>query len=313
MSTAALKDLNKLSTFVRVAERRSFTKAAEDLRTTPSVVSNRIKELEESLGFRLMNRSTHGIVLTDAGEGLFQNCLEMLAKLDAYVIEARNVHAGPVGTLRVQATSDYSRWVLAPLITEFAERYPGLRVHLTVVEDDSVSVEDGVDVIIASKKPSSPGLAGQDLGPIPYVICASPAYFRRFGRPREPQDLREHNCLANLFSGPKEWPFQIAGRPLLVGVKGSLSSNSYTVLIQMAVQGHGVIRVPRHAIRDELEAKKLEPIFEESAASPERVSVYFAKVRNIPMKTTEFIQFLRTAMAAPIASRAEESLTSRAG
>ena len=313
MSTAALKDLNKLSTFVRVAERRSFTKAAEDLRTTPSVVSNRVKELEESLGFRLMNRSTHGIVLTDAGEGLFQSCLEMLAKLDAYVIEARNIHAGPVGTLRVQATSDYARWVLAPVITEFAERYPGLRVHLTVVEDGSTSVEDGVDVIVASKKPSSPGLAGEELGTIKYVICASPDYFKRFGRPAEPQDLREHNCLVNLFSGPKEWPFQIAARPLLVGVKGSLSSNSYAVLIKMAVQGCGIVRIPRHAIKDELEAKRLEPIFEECALSPERVAIYFSKVTNIPMKTTEFIQFLRTSIAPPDAAYANESLASRTG
>jgi DNA-binding transcriptional LysR family regulator len=87
--TAVLRDLNKLNTFVRVAQRRSFTKAAAELRTTPSVVSKRMKELEESLGFSLLNRSTHGLVLTEAGEGLFQQCLEMLARLDDYVTERR--------------------------------------------------------------------------------------------------------------------------------------------------------------------------------------------------------------------------------
>ena len=85
--TAALRDLNKLNTFVRVAQRRSFTHAAAELRTRPSVVSKRMKELEQTLGFRLINRSTHGLVLTDAGEGLFQHCLQMLAKLDDYVAE----------------------------------------------------------------------------------------------------------------------------------------------------------------------------------------------------------------------------------
>ena len=79
-----------------------------------------MKELEDALGFSLFNRSTHGIVLTDAGEGLFQNCLQMLAKLDDYVVEARNLQKGPFGTLRVQAASDYARYVLAPLISEFA-------------------------------------------------------------------------------------------------------------------------------------------------------------------------------------------------
>src|SRR5262249_61516619 len=78
---AALRDLNKLNTFVRVAQRRSFTKAATELRTTPSVISKRMKDLEDSLGFSLLNRSTHGVVLTDAGEGLFHQCLEMIAKV----------------------------------------------------------------------------------------------------------------------------------------------------------------------------------------------------------------------------------------
>jgi hypothetical protein len=117
--TAALRDLNKLNAFVRVAQRRSFTKAAADLHMTPSVVSKYMKELEDSLGFSLINRSTHGIMLTDAGEGLFQNCLQMLAQLDGYVVETRNLQKGPYGTLRVQATSDYAQYVLAPKIPEF--------------------------------------------------------------------------------------------------------------------------------------------------------------------------------------------------
>src|SRR3954464_1533322 len=112
--TVALRDLNKLNAFVRVAERRSFTKAAADLRTTPSVISKHMKELEEALGFTLFNRSTHGIMLTEAGEGLFQNCLQMLAKVDGYVVEARNLQKGPYGTLRIQATSEYAECVLTP-------------------------------------------------------------------------------------------------------------------------------------------------------------------------------------------------------
>src|ERR1043166_4144314 len=115
--TAALRDLNKLNAFVRVAERRSFRRAAADLRTTPSVVSKHMKELEEALGFSLFNRSTHGLVLTDAGEGLFHNSLEMLARLDDYVVETRNLQKGPYGTLRVQATSDYADHVLSPLLS----------------------------------------------------------------------------------------------------------------------------------------------------------------------------------------------------
>jgi DNA-binding transcriptional LysR family regulator len=296
--TAALRDLNKLNTFVRVGERLSFTRAAADLRTTPSVVSKHMKELEAALGFSLLNRSTHGIVLTEAGEGLFQSCLQMLSKLDGYVVEARNLQKGPIGTLRVQAASDYARCVLAPVMVQITARHPGLRIHLFVATDGSASVDDGFDVIVATNKPALPGLVDRDLGAIAHVVCASPAYFQRFGRPKKPEDLREHNCLVNLSSAPKGWPFKVASRQVLVGVKGALSSNSHAVLIQMAVEGHGIIRAPLYAVKAELANKTLEAIFEGTALSPERMRAYFSKAKHLPAKTTNFVQFLRASIAA---------------
>jgi DNA-binding transcriptional LysR family regulator len=237
--TATLRDLNKLNTFVRVAERQSFTKAALDLRTTPSVVSKHMTDLENALGFSLLNRSTHGVVLTDAGGGLFQNFTE-----------------------------------------------------LSVLADNCISSDDGFDVILASNKPAIPGLIDQELGQIPYVICASPEYFRRAGRPMEPQGLREHNCLTNMFSGSKDWPFQTASRPQIIQVKGSLSSDSYSVLTQMALQACGIIRVPLHAVKAELANKSLESIFDDISSSPERVNAYFSKAKHLPAKTSRFIAFL---------------------
>ena len=295
--TAALRDLNKLNAFVRVAERRSFTKAAADLRTTPSVVSKHMKELEDALGFSLLNRSTHGIVLTDAGEGLLQNCLQMLASLDDYVVETRNLQKGPYGTLRIQAAGDYAQWVLAPVVAKFLRCSPGLRVHLSIATDDCSFSEEGFDVIVASKKPALPGLIERDLGGIKHAICASPKYFQHFGRPKEPQDLRDHNCLVNAYSATKGWPFQIASRQVLVEVKGALSSNSSAVLIEMAEQGYGIIRVPHYAVKARLADKTLQAIFEGMTPSPERVRAYFSKAKNLPAKTTDFIDFLQAAVA----------------
>jgi DNA-binding transcriptional LysR family regulator len=295
--TAALRDLNKLNTFVRVAERRSFTKAAADLRTTPSVVSKHMKELEDTLGFSLLTRSTHGIVLTDAGEELFLNCLAMLATLDDYVVKTRNLQTGPYGTLRVQAPGDYARCVLALLILEFAGRFPSLRVQLFAAPDSATSIDDGFDVIIAGTKPSVPGLVDCDLGSVEHVVCASPGYLARAGRPKKPEDLREHNCLVNLASAPKDWPFQSGSKSFLVAVKGTLSSNSADVLIQMALQGHGIVRVPRYAVRAELANKSLEAMFEAATLSPERVCAYYSKAKHLPAKTIDLVNFLQAAIA----------------
>ena len=290
---AALRDLNKLNTFVRVAERRSFTKAAADLRTTPSVVSKHMKELEDTLGFSLLTRSTHGIVLTDAGEELFLNCLAMLATLDDYVVKTRNLQTGPYGTLRVQAPGDYARCVLAPLILEFAGRYPSLRVQLFAAADGAISIDDGFDVIIAGTKPSVPGLVDCDLGIVEHVVCASPDYLARAGRPKKPEDLREHNCLVNLAGASKDWPFQSGSKSFLVAVRGTLSSNSADVLVQMALQGHGIARVPRYAVQVELANKSLEAMFEAATVSPERVCAYYSKAKHLPAKTTDFVNFLQ--------------------
>jgi DNA-binding transcriptional LysR family regulator len=292
--TAALRDLNKLNTFVRVAQRRSFTQAAADLRTRPSVVSKRMKELEDALGFRLINRSTHGLALTEAGEGLFARCLRMLENLDGYVVERRNLDSGPYGTLRVQATSDYAEHVLAPLAIGFVKQRPQVRVQLSVVADNATSADDGVDVIVSRRKPAVPGVVGHDLGAIRHVICASPAYLRRAGRPKTPQDLRAHDCLIDpLFPS---WPFRTASRPLLVDVKGPLASNSTAVQIAMALDGCGIARVPQYAVGAEIPAKRLEVLFRNSTLSPEHMFAYVAKAKRLPAKTADFIAHLTAAL-----------------
>jgi DNA-binding transcriptional LysR family regulator len=153
-------------------------------------------------------------------------------------------------------------------------------------------------VVITTRKPSLPGLIDRDLGKIRHIVCASPAYFQRFGRPKNPQDLREHNCLVNLLAAPKGWPFQSGSRHSLVEVKGTLSANSSDVLVQMALQGHGIIRVPHYAVKAQLADKTLQAIFDGMTISPERVSAYFSKAKHLPSKTTDFIHFLQASIAA---------------
>ena len=290
--TTVLRDLNKLNTFVRAAQYRSFTKAASELRTKPSVVSKRIKELEESLGFRVLNRSTHGLVLTDAGRGLFQRCQETLRKIDDYVTERRNIETRPFGTLRIQAPAGYSQFVLAPLASKFVREHPGVRVHLSAASEGNVSHEDVFDVIMAMQKPLLPGIVAHDLGPIRHVICAAPSYLRKFGHPKRPQDLREHNCLTDQYSGPKGWPFKNPSRPLLVEAKGSLSSNSNGALVKMALDGIGIIRAPLYSVNTEIAEKRLEVIFKSKSLSPERMSAYTAKGKPVAAKTSNFLEFL---------------------
>jgi len=297
-SLPTLRDLNKLNTFVRVAERRSFTQAARDLRTTPSVVSKHMSELEDSLGFALLNRSPHGVALTDAGKHLLENCLQLLENIDEFVTETRNVQAGPYGSLRVHATTGYARWIIAPLVPDFIRRYPQLRVDLVTESLSQDPIADGADVIVAHTKPTAPGLMQRDIGPIPHVVCASPDYLRRHGKPSEPQQLREHNCLVDSSTSPRKWVFKKGTREIVVEVKGTFSSNSYAILTAAALDGIGIIKVPRYTVRVELASEKLKPIFDGMTQSQERMRAYYSKTKFLPAKTTAFIELLQAAMKA---------------
>lgn len=290
----AIRDLNKLNTFVRVAERRSFTRAARDLRMTPSAVSKHVSELEKMLGFSLLSRSTHGLVLTEAGEGFFHNCLHMLEDLESFVVNTRNLETGPYGTLRIQAATGYARWILAPLMSSFILRFPELRVELVTESATQHPVEDGCDVIVASRKPVGPGLVGREIGAVQHVICASPDYFRRHGRPNRPADLCRHNCLVDSPFAPKEWLFKDGVREAAVEVKGRFCSNSAAILSRVALDGLGIVRVPRYAVRAELVDGRLESIFDDIVCSRERMRAYYSRTKYLPAKTTAFIEFLQS-------------------
>jgi DNA-binding transcriptional LysR family regulator len=296
-SLPALRDLNKLNAFVRVADCRSFTQAARHLRTTPSVLSKHLSELEDALGFCLLNRSTHGVALTEAGEGLYRHCLQMFATLDDYVVDTRNVEAGPYGSLRVQADAGYARAVLAPRMAAFIRGHPMLRVQL-IAESLPNLLEERCDVIIAAKSPPGLGLVGCDIGAIAHVVCAAPDYVRRHGLPNEPFDLRSHNCLVNSSFAPKEWPFRSGTQTTAVDVRGTFSSNSAAVLVQVALDGVGIVRVPRYAVQAELASGRLVAILDAVTQSPERMHAYHSKTKHLPAKITAFIDYLKAALVA---------------
>lgn len=298
----ALRDLHKLNAFVRAAESRSFTKAAQDLHTSPSVISKHISDLERNLGFSLLTRSTHGVALTEAGEGLLQKCLKLFAGLDDYVIGTRNMQTGPIGFLRVQTSPDYARWVLAPIVRDFLKVHTQVRIEL--VTRFGAFFDDECDIAVASAKPRAPGLTCEALGVVSHVVCATEKYFKAHGKPETPQDLRKHNCLVDSVAAPKtttaagstEWRFRNGSQSQVVEVKGSFCSDNAAVLRQMTLDHVGIARLPSYLIASELKSGLLQPIFKEMMASPEQVSAYYSKTKLLPAKVTTFLEFMRRSL-----------------
>lgn len=292
-----MEDLNKIQTFVCVAEERSFTVAARKLHMTPSAVSKQIADLEAKLGLTLLNRSTRGVALTDAGAKLFDQSAQALADLTAAVTAARELQGAPQGMLRLHVVTGYAQWVLAPLLPRFMARFPTLQLEVTASTPADSLVKARADLVISGKTLPDPGVAYRDLGPVPYVVCAAPAYFRRHGKPARPQDLASHNCLIHTVFAPKSWPFTVDARKCSVRVHGSLSSSSSEVLLQVALQGVGIARLADYTVSADLAAGRLEPIFAGMTRTIHHMRAYFPAGRDLPAKTTAFLDFIEAELA----------------
>jgi LysR family transcriptional regulator for bpeEF and oprC len=302
-NNVVLRDLNKLNTFFRVAERRSFTRAAQDLRTTPSVISKHVKDLEEALGFRLLNRSTHGVVLTEAGQGLLESFVQGLAGLDQYVADARAKQKGLHGTLRIQTIGEYARTFVAPVIARMVSDGPGLRVHHQSTPDLLGAIDATADVIVSSAKPNLPGYAELELDKVDYVICAAPDYLERHGVPLEPRALKDHNCIGDINAQSKEWPFKVGGHNSTIEVRGNVLTNSHDMARSVALSGAGVIRIPRTLVSEDLAAGRLVALLTDSAHASYFLYAYYSKAKDLPIKTVKLLTELTAERAtkAPVA------------
>lgn len=300
----ALRDLHKLNAFFRAAESESFTKAALDLRTSPSVISKHISDLEHNLGFSLLRRSTHGVSLTEAGKGLFAYCLEYFSGLDDYVIGTRNSLTGPIGFLRIQTSSEFARWVLAPAVRDFLKGHSKIRVE--VLTQSGPIFDQECDVVLTSIKPKAPGLTGETLCKVKHVVCVTRRYLKTHGTPKTVHELQQHNCLidsttaskTSTAAGSATWRFRNGSRFALVEVKGSFCSDSPAMLMQMALDHVGIARLPKYIVEGEFRNGKLVSLFDGSVASHEEISAYYSKATLLPAKITAFLQFLRARLAA---------------
>ncbi len=287
-----MQDLNKLQTFVQVAARGSFTLAARELRVSPSAVSKQVQQLEKALSVSLLNRSTRGVALTEAGLAFYQRCQDALAALDDAVNQAQTLHAGSSGTLRVHVVSGFAQRELSPLMVKFMKEHPQIGLEMSTSTPAQSLVEAGADVVVSGKTMPDPGAVWRELGVIDYVACASPDYLARHGAPAKPEDLCDHNCLLHTFFAPREWPFRSGAREKLVRVTGSFKSNNSEVLAQLALGGVGIARLPLYVVREEIRSGRLVSLFDGMVPSRQIMRVYYPSHDNLPEKTKIFLRFL---------------------
>lgn len=288
---------NDLQVFATVVERSSFAGAAKALGITRSAVCRRIDRFEKRLGVRLLDRTTRRINLTDAGEALYQRSLRILADI-AEAEEIVSDYGGePQGVLKVGSPIMIGLHKLVPLLPEFIERYPQIKIHLNLTDDWVDASFADHDAAIRWGPQVSSSLIITKIGESRQIICCAPSYLARHGEPRTPEDLENHNCLlmTRLGLNANEWVFRGSSDNLIsVKVTGNFVTNGGHGNYHAMIAGLGIARVTDLRVSEDIAEGRLRPIltaYEPAEAMP--IYVAFKSGRLVPPKVRAFVTFLQ--------------------
>src|SRR5688572_10867964 len=234
--------LRSMETLVRIVEFGSLTAAAEALETSPPTVVRAMDALEAALGERLLNRTTRRLSLTDEGREYHERCKRVLAEVEEAEAALSSRRAMPKGRLRVTAPVMFGRLRVTPLVTEFIAKQPAVEVELLLLDRVVDLVEEGIDVAVRIGQLPESSLVAVPVGETRRVVCATPAYLRKSGIPKNPADLAKHRCIAfSGLSGSTEWSFK-PGVPR-VPVRAALTTNQVDVALAACQQGVGCVQL----------------------------------------------------------------------
>ena len=289
--------LKAIESFVRIAQTGSLSKAAQDLGTSRALISSHLKQLEDHLGVRLINRTTRQLSLTESGQEYLSFCQSTLAAFDEAEQSLARSLEEPRGTLKILASMAFANVHLAPVAAEFSIAHPEIKLSL-ITTDTSFSpfelIDQGYDLAVWMRPIEDMSIISTKLGEVRWPALASPAYLAEHGTPKHPQDLAQHTCLIHRSISPDGiWRFTSVDDTVNVKVSGPLLTNSVFALRASALAGVGVTLLPTYFIQDEIESGKLIELFPDYGAPRRPIYILYPHARYLPMKTRLFIDFLR--------------------
>lgn len=285
--------LDGITVFAAVAEAESFSAAARTLRISKAAVSIQVQKLEERLDTRLINRTTRRVSLTEEGRVYYEHCRRILAvaREAREGLDAR--HAVPRGLLRINAPMSFGTLHLGTAIADYMAMYPEVEIDLELNDRRVDLMEDGFDLGIRIAKLPDSSLIARRLAPCRRIVLASPTYLEKHGRPTHPEDLRNHNLLAyGYLPQPDVWTFNGPDGVIEIPQKGNYRANNGDVLIQAAVCGVGIARVPTFFCTHPIAKGKLEIILQDYEDEPVNVYAIYPHRRHLSPRVRSFVDFL---------------------
>jgi DNA-binding transcriptional LysR family regulator len=288
-------DLRDLDAFVAVARTRNFRRAALEQRVSVSSLSQRLRDMEERLGVRLMNRTTRSVALTEAGELLLSRIGPAMGDIGGALDQVRGLRGVPAGRLRINAPPPAIDLVLAPMVTPFLRAHP--QIDLEIVAESSFVdiVATGFDAGVRYGEHLARDMIALSLsGPQRYAVVASPDYVARHGKPRHPKDLLDHRCIRIRFGRGAllEWEFEKAGKVVKVSPPPKLIANYPGLVRRAAHDGFGFWLIFEGYVSEEIKSGALVSVLDDWCAPFPGPFLYYPSRRQPPPPLAAFIAFV---------------------
>lgn len=288
--------LENIKVFLRVVELGNLSAAGRDMRLSPAVASNRVKELEKYLGVRLFNRTTRQLTPTEHGEIFYQGAQRIVKAVENAEASIASVSGQPKGTIRVTAPLGFGRRFIASGIPEFHSQYPDIEVQLRLSDHNVNMLKESIDIAFRLGTIEDSSLRMRGIMDCERVLCAAPDYIKKAGMPKDIDALiaDNHNCLLLRFPGSNEfiWSLATPDGPRKVEVSGVFDSDDGDVLLEWALAGHGITNMPRFEVQKYLNAGRLVTILPDNPPAEAKLAAIIPHKDFQDPKLRLFIDFM---------------------
>ncbi|HWK68515.1 MAG TPA: LysR family transcriptional regulator [Rhizobiaceae bacterium] len=303
------QDLDGIPAFLLVADRRSFRAAAAELGVSPSALSQTIKALEARLGIALFHRTTRSVGLTEAGERFLDRARPAMAGFREALDAARSLSERPSGLLRINASRGVIASLIGPVLPSFLAAYPEVEVEVYADDGFVDIVESGFDVgFRLGESLQADMVAVRVSPPFRFAVAGSPEYFARHGRPRAPEDLKQHACIRfrqMSSNGIYRWELEKDGHSFEIAVQGPLIVNDTAVGIAATLDGIGLSYVAEPLVEEMVKDGRVELVLEDYLPETPGMFLYYPSRSQALPKLGAFVTHMRQALAEHMRSRSD--------
>ena len=291
--------LEAMRVFIEVAECRSFVAASRKLDLSAPAVTRSIAQLEKALGVRLFNRTTRHVRLTDSGTRFYEDARRILEDVDQAMAAASGSYAEPKGVLSVTAPVLFGQIHVTPILTEYLQQNPSVAVRAVFYDRVSNLLDEGLDVAIRIGHLKDSSIYATPVGSVQRLVCASPGYLKKYGTPKHPSDLTDHEIIqASTLETSTTWQFDSPQGKESVKVSPRLHCSQNGAAIAAARQGFGITRLMSYQVGEELKKGSLKRILREYEPKALPVSIIHLEGRQANAKIRSFIDLATVRLRA---------------